>query len=157
VPISLKLIERLLKEFPGTVVGIKDSSGDWTNTKTMLDSFPGFAVFAGSEEFLLANMRGGGVGCISATANVNPAAIHALYAGWQSADADERQRRLAQTRKAVQAFPMIPALKAIVAHHARDPEWDTVRPPLVALTREQQVKLNESLGAMGFSMPGRGA
>jgi len=157
VPISLKLIERLLKEFPGTIVGIKDSSGDWGNTKAILDSFPGFAVFAGSEEFLLANMRGGGVGCISATANVNPAAIHALYANWTSADADDRQRRLAEIRKAVQAYPMIPALKAIVARHARDPEWATVRPPLVALAPEQQAKLNDSLSAMGFSMPGRDA
>ena len=155
VPISLGLIERLLKAFPGTVAGIKDSSGDWSNTKAMLDRFPGFQVFVGSEEFLLANMRGGGVGCISATANVNPAAIHALYARWQSADADARQQRLTETRKAVQKFPMIPALKAIVAHHAQDPDWDTVRPPLVSLTAEQQAALNASLTAIGFDMPGR--
>ncbi|HET6367964.1 MAG TPA: dihydrodipicolinate synthase family protein, partial [Pseudomonadales bacterium] len=71
VPITLPLIERLLKAYPGTVAGVKDSSGDWGNTKAMLDAFAasGFDVFAGSETFLLANMRGGGKGCISATAN----------------------------------------------------------------------------------------
>ena len=76
VPITLGLIERLLKTYPGIVAGVKDSSGDWNNTKAMLDAFAagGFDVFAGSETFLLANMRHGGAGCISATANVNPGA-----------------------------------------------------------------------------------
>jgi hypothetical protein len=51
------------------------------NTKNFLDAFAGehFDVFVGSETFLLANMRNGGAGTISATANVNPAAIDALY------------------------------------------------------------------------------
>src|SRR5437764_14819256 len=83
VPISLGLIERLLKAYPGTVTGLKDSSGDWANTEAILKAFRGvFDVFAGSEAFLLANMRNGGKGCISATANINPAAIHGLYANW---------------------------------------------------------------------------
>ncbi len=93
VGISLALIERLLKAYPGTVAGIKDSSGDWSNTKSMLDAFGagGFDVFVGSESFLLANMRSGGVGCISATANVNPGPIDRLFREWQSA----RRRRTA--------------------------------------------------------------
>src|SRR5262245_31976629 len=96
VGISLGLIERLLRAYPGQVAGIKDSSGDWGNTKAVLDAFAaeGFDVFPGSETFLLAGMRGGGAGCISATANVNPAAIARLYATWQGADADAQQRRL---------------------------------------------------------------
>lgn len=36
VPITLSLIERLRKEYPDTFVGIKDSSGDWNNTRAML-------------------------------------------------------------------------------------------------------------------------
>ena len=96
MPISLKLIERLLKAYPKNIAGTKDSSGDWNNTKATLDAFAkdGFDVFPGSETFLLAGMRNGGKGCISATANVNPAAIHKLYANWQSADADELQAGL---------------------------------------------------------------
>src|SRR5436309_2803726 len=49
VPISLGLIERLLGKYPGIVAGVKDSSGDWSNTKAMLDNFAksGFDVFAG--------------------------------------------------------------------------------------------------------------
>jgi 4-hydroxy-tetrahydrodipicolinate synthase len=87
VGITPQLVERLLKAYPNTFAGMKDSSGDWNNTKTFLDAFAGescpcgshFDVFVGSESFLLANMRNGGAGTISATANVNPAAIHALY------------------------------------------------------------------------------
>jgi 4-hydroxy-tetrahydrodipicolinate synthase len=81
VGITPKLVERLLKTYPNAIAGMKDSSGDWNNTKTFLDAFGrhGFDVFVGSESFLLANMRNGGAGTISATANVNPAAIDALY------------------------------------------------------------------------------
>jgi 4-hydroxy-tetrahydrodipicolinate synthase len=97
VPITLGLIERLLKAYPDVVAGVKDSSGDWSNTKAMLDAFAagGFDVFAGSETFLLANMRGGGAGCISATANVNPAAIARLFrdSGAQGGHRPLRRRR----------------------------------------------------------------
>jgi 4-hydroxy-tetrahydrodipicolinate synthase len=86
VGITPNLVERLVKTYPSAIGGMKDSSGDWDNTKTFLDAFAGgschsgsdFDVFVGSESFLLANMRNGGAGTISATANVNPAAINAL-------------------------------------------------------------------------------
>src|SRR3989441_6149007 len=93
VPITLGLIERLLSKYPGIVAGVKDSSGDWSNTRAMLEHFAkgGFDVFAGSEEVLLANMRNGGKGCITATGNVNPGAIDRLYRNWRSADADRMQ------------------------------------------------------------------
>src|SRR6059036_1144858 len=81
IGVTPKLVERLLKAYPNAIAGMKDSSGDWNNTKTFLDAFSrdAFDVFVGSESFLLANMRNGGVGTISATANINPAAIHQLY------------------------------------------------------------------------------
>ena len=159
VPISLPLIERLLQAYPGTVVGVKDSSGDWTNTKAMLDAFAGadFDVFAGSEVFLLQNLRHGGVGCITATGNVNPGAIDRLYRSWQSPEADTMQAEISATRAVLQKFPMIPALKATIAHFAGDPEWATVRPPLVDLAQAQQAALVAELGQRGFDMPGIGA
>src|ERR1043166_6632867 len=64
VPITLNLIERLLEAYPDNVAGIKDSSGDWKNTKAVLDAFAasGFDVFPCSETFLLAGRRHGGGG-----------------------------------------------------------------------------------------------
>jgi 4-hydroxy-tetrahydrodipicolinate synthase len=154
VPITLGLIERLLKAYPGIVAGVKDSSGDWSNTKAMLDAFPGFGVFAGNELILLDNVRHGGVGCISATANVNPAPIHALYAQWQTPAAERMQEEVNAIRKFVQQFPMIPALKQIAAHYSGDPGWARLRPPLVELTAAQCTQLLDGLAERGFAMPG---
>ena len=58
------------------------------------------------------------------------------------------------TRKIVQKQPMIPALKAITAHFGSDPQWKTVRPPLVELTEAQERELIGDLKGAGFSMPG---
>jgi 4-hydroxy-tetrahydrodipicolinate synthase len=154
VPITLTLIERLLKEYPDTVAGIKDSSGDWNNMEAMLKQFPDFAMFAGAETFLLQTMRGGGAGCISATANINSAAIAELYANWQSPDAEAMQAKLDDLRGAVMQYPMIPALKASVAHYSGDGEWARLRPPLVELTTEQKAGLIADLDKRGFKMPG---
>jgi len=156
VPITLALIERLLKRFPGTVAGVKDSSGDWNNTKAMLDAFAksGFDVFAGSEVFLLENMRNGGKGCITATGNINPGAINEVFKGWQRANADHMQKDITATRNVVQKYPMMAALKAIIAHFAQEPEWATVRPPLVELTPAQSKALTAELKTRGFDMPG---
>jgi 4-hydroxy-tetrahydrodipicolinate synthase len=156
VPISLALIERLLARYPGVIAGVKDSSGDWNNTRAMLEQFQprGFDVFAGSETFLLATLRLGGVGCISATANVNPRAIAMLARDSQRQDADARQAALDRVRQAFHAFPMIPALKAAIAHFSGDDGWTVVRPPLVALTAAQRRQLVEALLPIPFAMPG---
>jgi len=156
VSITLPLIERLLAAYPGTIAGVKDSSGDMANTRAMLERFQprGFDVFAGSENYLLATLRGGGAGCISATANVNPAAIAELARTWQASDADAKQAALDAVRAVFQKLPMIPALKAAIAHYGRDDGWATVRPPLVPLTAEQRAGLFAALQPTGFAMPG---
>jgi 4-hydroxy-tetrahydrodipicolinate synthase len=156
VAITLNLIEKLLSKYPGIVAGVKDSSGDWNNTKSMLDAFAkdGFDVFAGSETFLLDNMRGGGKGCITATGNINPGPIANVYKNWRTADADKLQAGITATRKIVQKQPMIPALKSAVAHFGNDPQWKTVRPPLVELNANQEKELISELKAASFSMPG---
>jgi len=157
VGISVELIERLVIDYPDTVVGIKDSSGDWANTKRMLDAgWDDFRIFAGSESFLLQTMRGGGAGCISATANINPAAIHALYRNWQSPTADSEQQALISLRELVQQFPVIPALKSIVAHNSNDPDWLYVRPPLESLVEAQRDQLIAQLAKVDFHMDGLG-
>src|SRR5213080_19777 len=176
VGITMCLVERLLKSYPNAIAGMKDSSGDWNNTKTFLDAFgvragravspdarsssdpatdtqTTFDVFVGSESFLLAAMRNGGVGTISATANVNPAAIHKLYVEWKSADADDQQAKLDVVRDVFgKKYPMISALKQAIAIYANDPAWRTVRPPLVELTAEQAKTLTAELKAIGFTV-----
>lgn len=156
VAITLPLIERLLDVYPGIVAGAKDSSGDWEITRSFIDNFSsaGFDVFPGSESFLLQGLRHGGAGCISATANVNPGAISRLHRTWESDDADEQQGQLNVVRGIFARYPMIPALKAAIAHHGGDPAWMTVRPPLVELNEGQRGMLISDLDAAGFRMPG---
>jgi len=156
VGITLKLIEMLLARYPGIVAGAKDSSGDWANTKAMLDQFKdaGFDVFPGSEVFLLDGLRAGGKGCITATGNVNPGPISEVYKNWNTGRADALQAGITATRKIMQKVPMIPALKAVTAHFGNDPEWRTVRPPLTELAPEQEKQVITELKAAGFSMPG---
>ena len=156
VAITLDLIDRLLSRYPGIVAGAKDSSGDWNNTKAMLDRFKdrGFDVFPGSEVFLLDGLRAGGKGCITATGNVNPGPISEVFRSWRSTDADKLQAGITATRMIMQKVPMIPALKAVTAHFGNDPEWRTVRPPLTELAPEQEKQVITELKAAGFSMPG---
>ena len=156
VAITVDLIERLLKAYPGVVAGAKDSSGDWSNTKAYIDNFAadGFDVFPGAETFLLQGLRSGAAGCISATANVNPRAIARLFETWQKPDADTQQARLNEVRGIFARYPMIPALKAAIAHYSADQSWVTVRPPLVELTSEEQASLIDELEGAGFNMAG---
>jgi 4-hydroxy-tetrahydrodipicolinate synthase len=156
VPISLGLIERLLKHHPKSIAGVKDSSGDWSNTQAMLDAFAksGFDVFAGSEVFLLDNMKNGGKGCITATGNINPGAINRVFENWQGSNAEALQKDITATRSIMQKYPMMAALKAVIAHYGRDPDWATLRPPLVELAPAQGKSLMAELQARGFDMPG---
>ena len=177
VGITPKLVERLLKAYPNAIAGMKDSSGDWNNTKTFLDTFAeaGFDVFVGNDSFLLANIRNGGAGTISATANVNPAAIDALYqkcsgvcakrrrngkalgtsASTLHLDADQARLNVVREIFSSRKFPsMIAAIKQAIAIYGNDAEWARVRPPLIELTTAQAKLLAEELKQIGFAMPG---
>jgi len=151
VGFSLPLIERLLRAYKGVVAGIKDSSGDWKYTKALLDAFPGFEVFPGAETYLLDALRAGGAGCISATANVNVAAMDTLIRGYKSPHADGMQRQLTAIRAAIQKYPLVSANKAILARIHGDDGWNVLRPPLVALAAEAKAALFASLDALGFN------
>src|SRR5580704_19534792 len=152
VGFSLDLVGRLIRAYPETVVGLKDSSGDWSNTAALLERFPGFAVFPGSEVFLLDALRKGGAGCITASGNVNVPGIRKVYENWRGPQAEGLQAEITTLRKALQAYPMIPALKRIVAHFHDDPDWASVRPPLVPLDQGQSSALIADLAKLGFTL-----
>ena len=156
VPITLKLIEMLRKRYPDTVVGVKDSSGVWENTQAMIDQFAkdGFDVFPGSELPLTQALAIGGVGCISATANVNPAGIHAIYAARGTPEGAALQAKADVIRKIFQALVMIPAMKRMAAEFSGQADWGIVRPPLTALDDAAAHHLKSQLQAAGFAMPG---
>lgn len=156
VPITLDLIGMLRRKYPKTVVGAKDSSGNWDNTKAMLDAFAkdGFDVFPASESTLSAALPLGAAGCISATVNLNPGGIRALYEKWNTPEGPQLQARANVIRQVFQSPNMIPAMKRVAAELSGHRDWAIVRPPLVALDDAAAARLARELQAADFRMPG---
>ena len=154
VPITTGLIELLLTDYPGIIAGLKDSSGDWSNTADLIERFPDMSIFPGSERFLLQGLTHGGAGCITATANVNAAGARAVWDAWSenSAELDTRNEHLIAARTVIEAYPVIPAQKYLLAHHRKDPQWRRVRPPLLDLDDTQGTELSKALTKIDFNL-----
>lgn len=154
VPITAGLIERLLAKYPRNVAGLKDSSGDWQNTSTMLNRFAkqGFDVFCASEVFLPDTMALGGAGCISATANVNGKNLAKAFALASSPELVTHMEGVKAVRAEFQSRPMIGAMKYFLAHQYDEPGWKRVRPPLDALNDADGQALLDRLRTVGMSV-----
>jgi len=97
VPIGLDLIERLLTAYPGQIIGLKDSSGDFENTKAIIRRFPTLAVFTGDDDLLLPLLRAGGAGSITAGANIAARLLAEIHEGWPEGGGDiERHHGILQ-------------------------------------------------------------
>ena len=145
VPVTRNLVDRLRSAYPDEIAGLKDSSGNMAGTLDLMDSFPDLAIFPASEAVLLEGLKHGAAGCISATANVQPRAIRALYEAAEGPEADALQFRVAAVRAAILKAPTIPGIKALISHARSDPQWRVVRPPLVALDEAEEMRLVAAL------------
>jgi len=153
VGLSVALVGRLIKAYPETIAGLKDSSGDWDNTRALLDAYPDFTIFPGSETFLLEGLRNGAAGCITATGSVNARMIRTVYDKWRTDQADDLQARITALRETIQARPTIPMLKAIVAHFRNDPGWARLRPPFEQLEAgDARAGIDELTEQYGFEL-----
>ncbi len=152
-PWPMAVIDRLVKACPGAIAGIKDSSGQWEQTAAFIHAgWDDFRVFCGSERFLLQTLRAGGAGCISATANINPAPIAALCANWRQEQAGQLQADLIRIRELFEAAPMVASVKAAIAIAANDKTWANPRPPLVPLSNTQSATLRNGLETIDFGL-----
>jgi 4-hydroxy-tetrahydrodipicolinate synthase len=152
-PISIEVVERLIKDYPQTIVGLKDSSGEWDkNTKVLLKNFPGFATFAGSEQFLLNDLQAGGPGCISATVNVTAPLAKTVIDLWRAGDdaAEEAQVQLTRIRLAFQKYPAIAALKFLTSHRTADSGWLNILLPHLGLPKAHRQELLATLAEVDF-------
>jgi 4-hydroxy-tetrahydrodipicolinate synthase len=140
IDLGLPLISRLIEAYPGVIAGTKDSSADRERIATLCGAFPGFSVLAGTETLLLETLRSGGEGCISATVNVTSRLARRVYdahASGRDDEAEALQRHLSQLRGSIEAYPVIPALKVLMADLIEDGAWRNLRPPLSGLHEEQ--------------------
>ena len=141
------LAARLLADFPDQIIGIKDSSGDWENTRALLD-IEGLIVYPGSELPLLDALRLGAPGCITATANINANDIVRVLELSEKGDI-ARAKALHETvtrfRLLMQKHDPIPAQKRLLAIATGDARWANVRPPLTAMPEQAGQVLAETL------------
>jgi 4-hydroxy-tetrahydrodipicolinate synthase len=147
VGIPVTLAARLHAEFPGQIVGIKDSSGEWDNTRALL-GIDELIVYPGSELPLVEALDLGAPGCISATANLNGAAIARLIDAYFEKDTErvrELHRSLKRFRLLVQDYAPIPAQKRLLALMTDDERWARVRPPLIEMPEDQGRELLNTL------------
>jgi len=138
VGIPPSLAARLHDNFPQQIVGIKDSSGDWENTRALLN-IDGMIVYPGSELPLLDALELGAPGCITATANINAAAIVKVVELYDRRDIDAARamhKTVTRFRLIVQDYAPIPAQKRLLAITSGDARWANVRPPLTAMPAE---------------------
>ncbi|MDZ5696623.1 dihydrodipicolinate synthase family protein [Chelativorans sp. M5D2P16] len=154
VAIPHDLIERLSGDFPETVLGIKDSSGDWSNTEAILRRSPGFRVFPSSEGVLVKAHELGGVGCITASGNINPAGIRRLFDALGTPEAEALQAEAAEIRRIFSEYPLIPAAKGVLSAELADERLATLRPPLLPLPAEDLRTLRARLAEAGWRVPG---
>ena len=154
VPITNALIERLLRAYPGKFKGIKDSTGDWANTKGYADAFAaeGFEVYCGDDSLLHATLNANGAGCITAASNVGCAVSQRVYSNWNNVEGEKAQATLTAIRKAVTSVPLIPALKSLVARNTGNADWTIIRPPHLKLSAEQEGKLFAAFDASGVTL-----
>jgi 4-hydroxy-tetrahydrodipicolinate synthase len=122
------LIRRLLDAYGERIVGLKDSSGDMAFAREAASVSPRFKVFPSTEAALPQARSGPFAGCISATANLNPDLCARAF---RTGDAAALAEAVA-IRKLFDGRPLVPGIKALLAHIHGDPQWARVAPPLSA-------------------------
>ena len=126
LPWSVKLIRRLLDAFGTRIVGLKDSSGDMAYAREAAAISKSFDVFPSTEAVLLEARAGAFAGCISATANLN---ADLCARAWTNGDRAALDAAVS-IRKLFEGKPLVPGVKALLAHIHADPALARVKPPL---------------------------
>ena len=134
-PLSVPLISRLRESFPRTIQGVKDSGSDWSYTEALLKSHNDLAILIGNERHLAAGVRLGASGAISGLANLLPKLLLRII---ETGRDDNRITSLATERL---RFPVIPAIKVLLAYRDNNPAWAAPRPPLVRLSKADATSL----------------
>jgi len=152
IPIPHEVIATLIEKFPGTFVGVKDSSGDIEHMKALVRAFPDLSILSGADPFMLPLLREGGAGCITATSNLVGAQLRTVFDNFDKPEAAElveaAQARIVALRTLSNSYVQIPTIKAMVAHRSGDEGWCRVRPPFVALDAEQRQAVFRQLEAL---------
>ena len=136
VSISVELVGRLKKAFPGVVTGVKDSSCDWAVTTQYLQAHAqDLAILVGDERDLARAVREGGEGSICGLANLKPDWLRPLvYEGRDNPKVNKLVDVICE-------YPVMAAVKALAGHMHGDYAYGAMRAPLRALTDAEKRSL----------------
>ena len=142
VGLSVELIDRLKKAYPGQVAGVKDSSGDWANSQALLKQHSELHILIGDERLLAKAMNLGASGTICGLANIAPDLMQAPLNGIE-------EPRIAEIIEQLLPFAFTAACKALVGHRRKDPvAWSRMRAPLKSLGEADCLKLFAAIDAI---------
>jgi 4-hydroxy-tetrahydrodipicolinate synthase len=149
ISFSPALVARLYERFGETIAGLKDSSGVPGYAESIVAVAP-IAVFPSAETALDAGRARGFAGCISATVNVSAPLAAAVWHGAQRdpVAAARDQTELTAIRTAIAAYPLVPAIRGVLASMLNDATWRRMVPPLHALPIEDETALAERLQSL---------
>ena len=143
----------LARRFPGKIVGIKDASGDMTRlTAHRMALGSTFTQICGNDDMALQYNAGGGVGCISVTANVAPKLCAQFQAASLAGDmprAHELNEKLFPLHQALftdaSPGPLKYAMSKVLG-------WigEEVRLPIVACSAESRAAVDAGLAHAGL-------
>ena len=145
VALSQDLIGRLKARYPGTVIGVKDSSGDWSYARVLISLDQDLAILIGDERRRAEAARLGAGGAISGLANFVPELLLASVAS------GHEDVRAAQVVSEILRYPVVPAVKELCTHQSGDDAWRAVAPTLAPLNPTQATRL---CAAFDLSMAG---
>jgi 4-hydroxy-tetrahydrodipicolinate synthase len=143
VPLSSALVGRLKHAFPGIVVGVKDSSGDWPYTRTLLEAHPDLHILVGDERLLARAIRHGGSGAINGFSNFCAPRLAPMIERGEDVPA------LSAFVDLLLRYPVTPAIKALVAHVSGDAGFVRTAPPLRDLPAADARTLVEAYERLG--------
>lgn len=150
-PLAPAMVKRLKTSFGDVVAGLKDSSGDFSQSKAFVDATGGvaedFDVYPSSEAMVFDGEDAGCAGIISGSTNAFAATVQAARRASGAArvaalDAVKARRALAGK------YPIIPMMKQMEAWRSGDPSWLEMAPPLRPLSAEQAEALKADLDAL---------
>ena len=141
---SVKLIEKLVKNFPKQIVGVKDS----TYNLYQILKIPNFSILLGSETKLLKGLELGCDGIISAICNVTSSLARRVYDDFQNKKKQSFDEKLCAVRKAFDNYNLISGLHSFMS--VEDEKYKRILPPLDLLSSVQQKELMLKLKKIEF-------
>lgn len=145
VPLSVDLVLRLKKDFGAIIAGLKDSSGDFSQSAAFIEATGGvdadFDVFPSSEAMLWDGLALGSAGIISGSTNAFGTLSQTALNAPEGAARDAAMVKVKAARALAGKYPMMAGMKQLEAWRSGDDNWARMAPPLVPLSKQQQTDL----------------